>query len=129
MHRKKLLLSTFLGALASIAACGALAPAWAESLRLEAETYVLSGNTGGYDVEAVACSGAFGGLGVKGVDMPGDWMAWRHEFTTRTCFSDSLRSQGQPGFARNYVILYEPDPPATTSSGDTTLTAVGGGLG
>lgn len=110
-------------------ASGLFSLARGESFRLEAETYEASGNAGGADVEAVACSGAYGGLGVKGVDSPGDWMAWRHEFTTQTCFTDSLRSQGQVGFARNFVVLYEPDPPATTSSGDTTMTIAGGGIG
>ena len=100
-----------------------------ESFRLEAETYEMSGSAGGADVQAIACSGASGGLGVKGVDSPGDWMAWRHEFTTRTCFTDSLRSQGQAGFARNFVVLYEPDAPVTTSGGDTTMTIAGAGIG
>lgn len=129
MRGKWALLIMSLGASALLASAGALAPARAESFRLEAESYTLFGNTGGYDVEAVSCSGAFGGLGVKGVDMPGDWMAWRHQFTVRTCFTDSLRSQGQAGFARNYVVLYEPDEPTSTSSGDTTLTVAGAGIG
>jgi hypothetical protein len=128
MHLKTLKLLVFLG-ISALATSGPLSQALADSFRLEAETFTNSGNAGGAGVEAVACSGASNGRGVKGVDSPGDWMAWRHEFTTRTCFTDSLRSQGQAGFARDYAVLYEPDFPATTSSGDTTLTATGAGIG
>ena len=128
MRLKTLLLMVFFG-VSALVASGPFSITLADSFRLEAETYATWGNSGGYDVQAIACSGASNGLGVKGVDSPGDWMAWRHEFTTRTCFTDSLRSQGQAGFARNYVVLYEPEPPATTSSGDTTRTVAGGGIG
>jgi hypothetical protein len=118
----------FLG-VSALAASGPFSTVRADSFRLEAETYATWGNSGGFEVQAVECSGASNGLGVKGVDSPGDWMALRHEFTTKTCFTDSLRSQGQAGLARNYIVLYEPDPPVLTSSGDTTLTVAGGGIG
>ncbi len=113
----------------SLAAACVPPPSTAGSFRIEAETFTSSGDGGGYPVEDVACSGASGGRGVKGVDSPGDWVSWRHEFTARTCFVDSLRSQGQSGFARTYAVLYVPDSPVTTSAIDTTTTPAGAGIG
>jgi hypothetical protein len=108
---------------------GSPSPASGDSIRFQAENFTMSGDGGGYAPQSVPCSGASNGLGVAGVDTPGDWIAWRYQFTTRTCFVDSLRSQGQSGFARNFVVRYTPDAPVITAGADTTMSVAGAGIG
>lgn len=99
------------------------------SFRLEADMYQQAGDMGGSPIHRVACGGAFNGYGVDGMDVPGDWISWTINVGERTCFVDSLRSQGATGYQRQFAIIYTPDPPATTATGDTTMTIPGDGIG
>jgi hypothetical protein len=129
MYRRALLAAAVL-CVPGLLSTGLTVPARSESLRLEAEAITSSGNPGGGgSIAVVTCSGASNGWGVSGCDSPGDWIAWRHEFLVKSCFSDSLRSQGDLNFARNFAVLYIPDPPVTTDAADTTTSLPGAGIG
>lgn len=104
-------------------------PSRADGIRLEAEDLITSGNTGQETIHVVECSEASQGHAIQGVDLLGEWIAFRLTLNEQTCFRDSLRTAGAVPLVRQFAVLYQPDPPATTSAADSAMSAPGTGAG
>ena len=72
------------------------------------------------------CADASGGLAVNGMDAPGDWIELAFTLSDAACFVDSLRSAGEVGIVRRFVVeFFAAAPPAA----DTLTTGPGRGFG
>ncbi len=67
----------------------------AQSIIIEAESYVASYDAGGVSIYITTCTGASGGYAVEGYDTPGDWIEVVLNMSDAGSFADSLRSAGE----------------------------------
>jgi hypothetical protein len=74
--------------------CLLVGGAAAQSIIIEAETYVASHNEGGEPITVAFCGAASGGRAVDGYDWPGDWIEVLLTVDENGAFADSMRSAG-----------------------------------
>jgi hypothetical protein len=97
---------------------------------IEAETYTWSFDNCGETICVATCdSTSSGGKAADGLDCPGDFIQWDLYLPEPMVFRDSLRSAGDVGLRRQYVIQFLPSgghgPMAAV---DTLTTGPGRGL-
>ena len=68
--------------------------AHAQTIIVEAESYIAHHDEGGNAIYRASCSGASGGEVVEGFDFPGDWIEMILNVPDNGSFADSLRSGG-----------------------------------
>jgi hypothetical protein len=83
----RLLVALFLILLLSLSAS-------AQTILIEAESYVAANDVGGVVIYKTSCSGASGGIAVEGFDYPGDWIEVILDVGENGSFEDFLRSGG-----------------------------------
>ena len=71
--------------------------AHAESILVEAESFVASHDSGGSSIVIVPCASASGGQAVDGFDHVGDWIEVVVSVSQVGAYADSLRSAGDTG--------------------------------
>ncbi len=99
----------------------------AEVIRIEAESYTASENTG-YPILPVDCPDASGGYAVTGVDELGDWIELRLDLPHGFSFAESLRSAGDSGFVRVFDLEFRSDFDQELLFTDHLVTPPGSGI-
>lgn len=97
----------------------------AEVPRLEAETFTIYGNLGGLAIQQHYCESASGEYGVNGLDVANEWIIMAMTLDHDACFTDSVRSAGDVGFAREFVVEGLSADGATKYFADTLRTGPG----
>ena len=75
------------------------APASAQPITLEAESYVAHHDEGGSAIYVTACGAASGGLAIEGFDFPGDWIEVALVLGQNESMANRIRSGGDVGVA------------------------------
>lgn len=90
---------------------------------VEAESYAWGRDAGGDPISMSACdTSASGALAVYGVDYPGDWIHLEVIVPQDMMLQDSLRSAGDTGLRRKWVVEWVPLGPGVSPGTDTLAT-------
>ena len=96
---------------------------------IEAEAYARSYVHYGGSLDFVHTLYASGGYAVIGLDYPGDWMEWDVTVPAPMVFRDSIRSAGESGIRRGYMVTFTPRDAGPSPVSDTLITQIGRGWG